>query len=213
MVKTYIAVKENSVRCPKKNHALLPYVLSQVKDYLDVLVIVDSEELAKICIKFNVSYYMETDSEKLSEFNAIYNYLEHKRKLDTDNEFIILPVTQPFQNKETILNVVNTCLDNCNVVTTYTEVSNRSIFMLKEDNTFKVDSYNRKGCMCPSEKMVDGSIYKMTNKFLKKIIESEDSNHEFWSSKIKFIKNTSPIFLDVDTPTDLEAFKLITKQC
>ena len=176
-----------------------------------VFVIVDSEELAKICIKFNVPYYMETDNEKLSEFNAIYNYLEHEEKLNTEDEFIILPVTQPFRSKETILNVVNTRLDNCNVVTTYIEVSNRSIFMLKEDNTFKVDSYNRKGCMCPSEKMADGSIYKMTNKFLKKVVESEDSNHDFWGSKIKFVKNASPIFLDVDNPTDLEIFKMIVK--
>ncbi len=213
MVKTYIAVKENSIRCPKKNHTLLPYVLSQVKDYLDVLVIVDSEELAKICIKFNVPYYTETDNEKLSEFNAIYNYLTNNGGLDTDEEFVILPVTQPFRNKETTLNVVDACLSDCDIVTTYTEVSNRSLFMLNEDNTFKVDSYNRKGCICPFEKMADGSIYKMTNKFLKEVVESEDSNHEFWSSKIKFIKNTSPIFLDVDTPADLEIFKLITKQC
>ena len=210
-MKTYIAVKEHSLRCPKKNHVLLPYVLTQVKSYLDVLVIVDSEELANICMKFNVPCYMETDSEKLSEFNAIYNYLESEGILNTEDEFIILPVTQPFRSKETILNVVNTRLDNCNVVTTYTEVSNRSIFMLKEDNTFKVDSYNRKGCMCPSEKMADGSIYKMTNKFLKKVVESEDSNHEFWSSKIKFVKNTNPIFLDVDNPIDLEIFKTIVK--
>ena len=210
-MKTYIAVKEHSLRCPKKNHVLLPYVLTQVKSYLDVLVIVDSEELANICKDYNVSYYMETDTEKLSEFNAIYNYLTNNGRLNTEEEFIILPATQPFRNKETILNVIDACLGDYDVVTTYTEVSNRSIFMLKEDNTFKVDSYNRKGCMCPSEKMADGSIYKMTNKFLKKVVESEDSNHEFWGSKIKFVKNASPIFLDVDNPTDLEIFKMIVK--
>lgn len=210
-MKTYICVKETSIRCPRKNHTLLPYVLEQVKDYLDVTVITDSEELSNICKQYGVDYYMEETNVKISEFHAIYNLLEKSNLLHTDSEFILLPVTQPIRKKDVIEKVVEQNMVGYDVVTTYSKVSNRHIFLLNEDDTFKQETHNKKGCMCSEEKMADGAIYKMKNSYLFDLMQHEDVNHAFWHSKIKFIENTTPLFLDVDTPQDLEVFKMVTQ--
>lgn len=210
-MRAYICVKGHSIRCPRKNHTLLPYVLSYAKDYFDVVVITDSEELANIANEYGVKVYYEQGVHKISEFHAIHEYLRVNGGLDDNDEFVVLPVTQPFRTKETMVEVRDIDMTNHDVVTTYTTVSNRSIFLLNNDNMFKYDSFNRKGCMCPTEKMADGSMYKMHNCFLKHIVDSEDSNHEFWHSRMLFVENTHPISLDVDEPKDLEIFNMINK--
>lgn len=208
----YITVKGTSVRCPRKNHTLLPYVLAYAREWFDVVVITDDDELEGIAKEYGVEVYKDKNTHKISEFHAIYGYLMEQGKLDKDEEFVILPVTQPLRNEYSMKTVRDLDMTEYDVVTTYTVVSNRSIFLLNEDNTFKVDSYNRKGCMCKEEKMADGSMYRMHNSFLRDIVESEDTNHEFWYSRILWVENTHPMFLDVDTPRDLELFNVIRER-
>lgn len=208
----YIAVKGTSVRCPRKNHTLLPYVLDYARELFDVVVITDDDELEGIAKEYGVAVYRDKNTHKISEFHAIYGYLAEAGKLDLDDEFVILPVTQPLRAEKTMKAVRDLDMTGYDVATTYTVISNRGIFLLNEDNTFKVDSYNRKGCMCKEEKMADGSMYKMRNSFLRDIVESEDTNHEFWHSRILWVENTQPIFLDVDTPRDLELFNIIRER-
>lgn len=208
----YITVKGNSVRCPRKNHALLPYVLAYARELFDVVVITDDDELEGIAKEYGVEVYKEKNTHKISEFHAIYGYLAEQGKLDLDEEFVILPVTQPLRTEQTMKTVRDLDMTGYDVVTTYTVVSNRGIFLLNEDNTFKTESYNRKGCMCKEEKMADGSMYRMRNTFLRDIVESEDTNHEFWHSRLLWVENTHPMFLDVDTPRDLELFNRIRER-
>lgn len=208
----YITVKGTSVRCPRKNHTLLPYVLSYASELFDVVVITDDDELEGIAKEYGVAVYRDKNTHKISEFHAIYGYLAEQGKLDKDEEFVILPVTQPLRTEHTMKVVRGVGMTGYDVVTTYTVVSNRRIFLLNEDNTFKVDSYNRKGCMCSEEKMADGSMYRMRNTFLRDIVESGDTNHEFWHSRILWVENTHPIFLDVDTPKDLRIFNTIRER-
>lgn len=205
----YITVKGNSVRCPRKNHTLLPYVLNYASELFDVVVITDDDELEDIAKEYGVTVYRDKNPHKISEFHAIYGYLMEQGKLDSNEEFVVLPATQPFRTKETMQEVRDMDMTNYDVITTYTVVSNRSIFLLNDDNTFKTNSYNRKGCMCQEERMADGSMYKMRNTFLRGIVESTDVNHSFWHSRIAFVENTHPVFLDVDTPRDLELFNKI----
>lgn len=205
----YITVKGTSVRCPRKNHTLLPYVLAYARKLFDVVVITDDDELEGIAKEYGVEVYKDKNTHKISEFHAIYGYLAEQGKLDKNEEFVILPVTQPLRTEHTMKVVRNLDMTGYDVVTTYSVVSNRGIFLLNEDNTFKVESYNRKGCMCKEEKMADGSMYKMRNTFLRDIVESEDTNHEFWHSRILWVENTHPMFLDVDTPKDLRIFNTI----
>ena len=61
-------------------------------------------------------------------------------------------------------------------------------------------------------KMIDGYVYKIKTESLVRIISSNNINHEFWNnSKIKFVKNTTGIFLDVDEPRDLKMFEIYEK--
>lgn len=205
----YITVKGVSVRCPRKNHTLLPYVLAYARELFDVVVITDDDKLEGIAKEYGVEVYKDKNTHKISEFHAIYGYLAEQGKLDLDEEFVILPVTQPLRTEQTMKTVRDLDMTGYDVATTYTVVSNRGIFLLNDDNTFKVDSYNRKGCMCKEEKMADGSMYRMRNTFLRDIVESEDTNHAFWHSRILWVENTHPMFLDVDTPRDLELFNII----
>lgn len=208
----YITVKGVSVRCPRKNHTLLPYVLAYARELFDVVVITDDDELESIAKEYGVKVYRDKNTHKISEFHAIYGYLAEHGKLDLDDEFVILPVTQPLRTEHTMKVVRNLDMTGYDVVTTYTVVSNRGIFLLNEDNTFKTESYNRKGCMCKEEKMADGSMYRMRNTFLRDIVESEDTNHELWHSRLLWVENTHPMFLDVDTPKDLRFFNTIRER-
>ena len=177
-----------------------------------MVVITDDDELEGIAKEYGVEVYKDKNTHKISEFHAIYGYLAEHGKLDKDEEFVILPVTQPLRTEQTMKAVRDLDMKGYDVVTTYTVVSNRGIFLLNEDNTFKKESYNRKGCMCKDEKMADGSMYKMRNSFLRDIVESEDTNHEFWHSRLLWVENTHTIFLDVDTPKDLRIFNLIRER-
>lgn len=205
---TFITVKGESKRCPNKNKILLPYVLEQVVDYMNVIVITDSIELKQIAETYNVKVFLEDKKIQTSEFNSIYNYLVETG--DSMSDFIYLPVTQPFRNNSIIKNIQNLELENYDLITTYSVVPNRSIFLLNEDNTYKIDSYERKGCLCPEVKMIDGCIYKIKTEFLYKVINSDSPNHTFWNkSKIKFIENKLDVFLDVDTLEDLRRFEIL----
>lgn len=210
MIKTFICAKGTSVRCPNKNLKLIQYTLDKVKSFLDITVITDSPRIVEICKQNNVDYYIEDTDKQFGELMSIHNYLIETNQYDNIKEFIQLPLPQPFTNTETIMNVAYSDLTEYDMTTTYTVVPNRAIFLLNEDNSFKVDSYERKGCLCPDVKMIDGCIYKIKSSFLKEIISTESFNHHFWNkSKICFVENTSDIFLDIDTPKELKQFELL----
>lgn len=212
MIKTFITVKGKSERCPGKNIKLLPYVLQQCNSYLDITVITDDLSIKRICDKYNVNCFIEDKSVQTREFNSIYNYLVQTNQLDTIKEFVHLPVTQPIRNNETIMNVAYSDLTDYDFATTYSIVSNRKIFLLNDDFTYQYDSYERKGSLCKDTKMIDGYVYKIKTDLLIRIIHSESPNHMFWNeSKIKFVKNTTGIFLDVDEPRDLKMFEIYEK--
>lgn len=209
MTKTFITVKGKSERCPGKNIKLLPYVLEQCSSYLDITVITDDIFIKRVCDKYNVDCFIEDKSVQTSEFNSIYNYLVKTNQLDIIKEFVYLPVTQPIRNNETIMNVAYSDLTSYDFATTYSIVANRKIFLLNDDFTYQYDSYERKGSLCKDTKMIDGYVYKIKTEFLVRIINSESPNHVFWNeSKIKFVKNTTGIFLDVDEPRDLKMFEI-----
>lgn len=201
----FITVKGKSLRCPNKNLKLLPYVLNQVSSYLDIIVITDDIRLKQIAERYNVEVFIEDQQIQKSEFHSIYNYLTITgNKID---EFVYIPVTQPFRSDQLIMSVSYTDLQNYDFATTYSIVANRGIFILNEDFSFKTDSYERKGSLCKEVKMVDGCAYKIKTSFLNEMMQSDNVNNYFWNrSKIKFIQNHDNMFLDVDTPEDLKKF-------
>ena len=126
-------------------------------------------------------------------------------------EFIYLPVTQPFSSEELLNNISSLDLLDYDFSTTYSIIPDRKIFLLNNDNSFKYNSYERKGSLCDKLKMIDGAIYRIKTEFLEKIISSDNINHCFWNeSKILFLENNN-LFLDIDTPRDLFLFQEIIK--
>lgn len=205
---TFICAKGTSVRCPNKNIKLLQYTLDKVKSFMNIIVITDDKQIENICKQNNVKCYIEDKNKQFGELISIYNYLVDTKQLNTITEFIHLQITHPLTNIETIMNVAYTDLTNYDMCTTYTMVSNRSIFLLNEDDTYKVESYERKGCLCPITKMIDGCVYKITTSFLQEVVKAESFNNHFWNkSKKKFVKNNSDFYLDVDEPNDLKIFE------
>ena len=209
MIPTFIPAKGYSKRCDNKNYILLPYILNQCKSYLDITVITEDFAIKQICDKHEVNCYIESKESQVNELYSIYNYLVKTNQLNTVREFIHLPTTQPIKNKETILNVLNTDLTNYDIITTYSVIPNRKIFLLNDDFSYQYESYERKGCLCFNTKMIDGSIYKIKTDHLIKIINSQSPNHTFWNqSKIQFVENTTEVFLDVDEPKDIKLFEI-----
>ena len=209
----FITVKKESKRCPNKNLILLPYVLNNFSNYLkEIIVITDSVELKKIAEDFGVKEtFLEDKRVQVSEFNSIYNYLSKNNKFSEISEFIYLPVTQPFSSEELLNNISSLDLSDYDFSTTYSIIPDRKIFLLNNDNSFKYNSYERKGSLCGELKMIDGAIYRIKTEFLEKIISSDNINHCFWNeSKILFLENNN-LFLDIDTPRDLFLFQEIIK--
>lgn len=202
----FITVKGTSVRCPDKNKILLPFTLKKITD--NVIVITDSLEIVEICKEFNVKYFIEDKQTQKCELKSIYDFIVNTNQIDSIEEFVHLQVTHPLCNIETIMEVINYKMENYDMITTFTYVPNRKIFLLNDDDTYMYDSYERKGSLCKPTKMIDGSVYKIKTTFLKKVIDSDNVNHTFWNkSKKKFIQNKTNIFLDVDESYELDLFQ------
>ena len=76
MIKTFITAKGTSIRCPRKNIKLLPYVLEQCSSYLDITVITDDLSIKRICDKYNVDCIGIQEAYKTSKptsFNNIFS--------------------------------------------------------------------------------------------------------------------------------------------
>ena len=159
-----------------------------------------------------MTVYLEDNKSQNGEFGSIYNYLNKTYSFSSISEFILLPVTQPFRSLDLIQETINCDLEDYDFATSYSKVSNRKIFLLNDDFSYKYDSHERKGSLCHQEKMIDGYIYKIKTSFLKNVVNSDNSNNYFWDhSRIKFIENKSRFFLDIDEPEDLDLFIKLQK--
>lgn len=58
--------------------------------------------------------------------------------------------------------------------------------------------------------MIDGAIYGMRTEFMLKVIESPDSNHEFWNGKFEIVENDVEFFLDIDHKKDMRQFQILS---
>lgn len=208
MKKLFITIKSHSERCPNKNVELLPYALDKLSHIDDIypIIITDSTDLVKDVM--NVEIYIEDRFDQCGELYSIYKYIT---KVDGSfDDFILFSVCHPFLNIDTIRRVIEEDITEYDFATTYANIYNRGIFLLNNDFSYKCDSWERKGCLCTEDKMIDGSIYKIKVDFLEDAVYSYNFNHYFWNnSKIKFVENSSKLFVDVDHPKDLELFYLL----
>lgn len=202
-----IPFKETSIRCPEKNFYLFPYTLEWLYEQdvypQDIYVVSNSKRVEDLVTENNLNFVRESENgEYLGDIEASYTVA---KKLNVPY-YIFLPLTQPIRNKNLIDQIRSLKDENFDFVTTYQNISDRSIYYIDNNDKFIHPSKNRKGCLCPSFKMLDGSIYGIKTAFIESIINSEDINASFWNGKFKTIYNDVNLFLDVDTKKDLSVF-------
>lgn len=204
-----IPIKTTSIRCPNKNYILLPFTL----DYLveigrikDAIIVTDSDLFKTITDKYPIKeYYIENDKKGCDEFSSIQNYLSNK---DID-WFIWLPVTQPCRSLDLLDNIES--MKQYDVVTSYVIRQNRYLYAIN-DHGFIIHDTERKGSLCPEERICDGAIYYLTKRVLNIITNNPKfTNYLFWNGNIGFIENKA-LLIDIDTEQDLNNFLDIIKK-
>lgn len=194
-----IPFKVNSVRCPRKNTALLPYTVNYLNEIgrLEDAVFITQEEFNN---EYGINVFIEERQGSWCEFDSLQNYA----KGAGISEFIWLPVPQPCRDLTLIDRVLEKGLGNYDMVTSYIVRQERRLFEIK-DGEFIIKDHERKGCLCGEESIADGALYYMSTDFLNKVVASDNPNKAFWNSRIGFVQNHAP-FVDIDTQEDLDCF-------
>lgn len=208
-----IPMKGISQRCPEKNRKLLPFTvhfLAAQNCINNAIVISDSPYLLNYARKFGLKTYLEVRNEGQDELVSCYNFIK-----DTEHEaFILLPVTQPFREK----NLIHKCyslftksIDEIDFITSFTEIQNRDRFYLNiqdEIPSFKNCYTDKKGEACTTIPMIDGAIYMIKTEFIRKVVSSYNTNNAFWNARFRCVKNDAP-FMDVDTLKEMAGIELL----
>ena len=206
-----IPFKETSSRCPNKNFTLFPYAIQWLErqniSKSGIYVVSKSNRVENIAQQYKVNFVYEIECKNPNNIIAAATVA---KQLDV-NAYIELPLTQPVKNANLIKDVVDALQSSdCDFVTTYQTVTDRSLFYLDDNLKFLNESKNRKGCMCKEMKMLDGAIYGIKLSFAEKIIDAEDINAAFWAGNFKAIKNNVDFFIDIDTKTDMKKFSQLS---
>lgn len=208
-----IPIKGVSKRCPDKNRDLLPFTIKLLK-YIQCLkhcvVISDCVDLLLLAKKYNLKTHLEIRDDNQDELMSCYNYI---KEYDS-KAFFLLPVTQPFRNR----NLLKRCylsylesIDEVDFITSFTETANRERFHLVVENdiyAFKYKNKTKRGEFCSSIRMIDGAAYLIKSSFIEKIAASGNTNKAFWKGRFKCVENQAP-FMDVDTVYDMENIELL----
>ncbi len=209
-----IPIKKLSERCPGKNKALLPftaYYLKQQKLIQNAIVISDSIELLNFAKSIGfISTFLEHRKSTQDELTSCHNFI----KTTAFYEFILLPVTHPFRDRDLIYKSYSLYVqekENIDFITSFTEINNREHFYLELRNNnpfFLKTQTRRRGNLCKNIPMIDGSIYLIKSNFIQQVACSEDSNATFWKGRFKCVKKNTP-FMDIDTISDLNNFNFL----
>lgn len=194
-----IPAKSKSVRCPRKNFTLLPFVAEWIRnegvDLNNVVVICDNEEMGKLARENGLKVFYEI-SPMSGDIIAVRDCAITLGLKD----FIWLPLTSPLRSHG-LLAEMEQAFDNINLVVTIQKIHNRSLFYVNEKG-FETESYERKGCMCDEKLMIDGAAYMCNTEWLKNV----EGNNGFWREPFKCVTNHAP-FLDIDTEEDMLKFQ------
>lgn len=195
------------MRCPNKNFTLFPYAIQwldrQNISKFDIYVVSKSDKVKQLAEMHNVNFIYEKEQTNPNDIIATTDVA----KSFGFQQYIFLPLTQPIKNANLIADVVDALQSSdCDFVTTYQTITDRSLFYLDDNLKFLNESKNRKGCMCKEMKMLDGAIYGIKLSFSQKIADAEDINAAFWAGNFKAIKNEVDFFIDIDTANDMHRF-------
>lgn len=210
----FITVRGNNQEAFDCNKEALKYTYVLIKDmdlFMQTYIISDNElmlEYAKELGFINVIYQKcenKTDIIYL-DYIGIYNF--YKQTGYKPDWMILLAVGQLFKNKSLLYDCIRNIDDRYDVVASYTEISNKSAFFIKND---KIVSY---GHLVSHErdrqKMIDSAIYAIKTDFAIKCMESKDIDPSiiFWEGKIKYFENSS-IYTDIVNIKDIKKYEYV----
>lgn len=217
-----IPFKERSVRCPDKNfilyNATIEWLMNEGVSPSDVYVVTKSPTVIDFVHRksrsfgFTVTVLRENETATCDIDSCAYAAIELNCKA-----YYMLSLTSPFRSSgllKSMSSMLSDNLDSYDFVTTYENVTDRSLFYIDEEGQFKRESNHRSGSMCPEERMLDGSAYLIKTDFARGLIskETDTVNQLFWSGKFGCVKNYVHFFIDVDTPDDMLRYKLLASK-
>ncbi len=208
-----IPVKERSLRCARKNYALLPYTAQYLHAegvMQQATVITDSESLIQLATDLGMSTHFEIRKPEQDELTSCYNYATEK----SIPLFFLCPATQPLRGSG-LLQMMYELFEKDNqyydFITTISLIQDRSLFFVKEHKEgwkFATERKHRKGSECTAEYMIDGALYLIRTSFMEKVINVNDANEIFWKGNFGCVKNDAP-FMDIDTQEDMRQFEFL----
>ena len=208
----FITVRGNNIGAIKKNKEALKYTYILIRDmnlFSQTYIISDNQDMldyAKTMGFINTIYQKCNSDDDISylDYIGIYNY--YKQTGYKPDWFILMALNQLFKNRSLIYDCIRNIDDSYDVVASYTEISNRSAFFIKNDKI--VSSGHMVTHERDRQKMIDASIYAIKSDFAIKCMQSEglDPSAVFWSGKIKYFENSS-IYTDVTSLNDIKKYE------
>lgn len=200
-----IPAKGKSVRCPRKNEALLKYAARWLTEEQRrrTVVISDSDMMLRYAEVLGFeTFYSSIDYCELAAMTA---WCASNPQAE---EVIYLPLTQPLRERALISRIESKESERAFTVSV-SPYKDRTLFRMGEGGFF-APSKERKGRYCTIYDHVDGAIYKIKTEFLRQVAASENSNAAFWGAEFDTVENNMP-FLDIDTPDDLTQLQNLTE--
>jgi CMP-N-acetylneuraminic acid synthetase len=210
----FITVRGNNDEAFTCNKEAMKYTYILIKDmnlFEQTFIISDNENMlnyAKELGFINIIYQeckTENDVNYL-DYIGIYNF--YRKTGYKPDWMILLSVGQLFKNKSLLYDCIRNIDDSYDVVASYTEISNKSAFFIKND---KIVSY---GHLVSHErdrqKMIDSAIYAIKTDFAIKCMETKDLDPSavFWEGNIKYFENSS-IYTDIVNINDIKKYEYV----
>jgi len=209
----FIVARGNNDKKIKKNKCALKFSFINIKKMglINQTYIVSDNQLMLDFAKrlgFTNTIYRQCNNDKelkYLEYISLYEF-NKKYKLDPD-WFMILSIDELFLNTKLIMDCIKNIEYKYDVVTSYTEISNRSHFFLNDKGELDRGVHritNEKD----RKKMADAAIYAIKTKFANECMMADDPAVHFWEGKFKFFQNAS-IYTDINDSGDIQKFSYI----
>lgn len=210
----FITVRGNNKDVYRCNIEALKYTYILIKDmnlFNQTFIISDNQDIldyAKTLNFNNLIYQACKNNYEVAYLDYIGLYNFYKKTGYKPDWIILLAVGQLFKNKYLIYDCIRNIDDSYDVVASYTEISNKSAYFIKNG---KIGSY---GHLVSNEKdrqkMIDSAIYAIKTDFAIKCMETKDLDPStvFWAGNIKYFENSS-VYTDIVSINDINKYQYV----
>ena len=205
----FITIRGNNEELVKKHKEALKFAYLFIKEQglFDQTYIISDNKIdildyaVKLGFKHTIHYPCGSNKDlKYLEYMATYRFgVENNYHPDW---IILLNINQLFLSKSIIADCITHIDDKCDVVASYTEISNRSHFFVDEALNKEDKDVHLLSSEYDRVKMVDAAIYAVKTEFAFSCMEYDDPSKHFWNGKITYFKNNS-VYTDIYNIEDI----------